>query len=354
MAYINNITLPNSSSYDLQDKRIYIYRTVTGTAAVTTSPYYCSRYSVTDDSISAYEDGMVVCIKVPVAGNGTYGTALQINSLGYKPIVYGTNSMVGTRYPVNGVIWAVYNSTQTGSLYLNSASASSVTGCWQVMDYDANTTYSNGTKELLDAGTNTTKRVWQADVLASYVTSYVSGQLSGLAGALLYKGTIGTGGTVTSLPATHAIGDTYVVSTAGTYADKACEVGDMVICNVAGTSANNAHWTIVNGENQVTDNNPTLAWGTKSKVATIDGVDINVTMPSNPNSDTKNTAGSTDTSSKIYLIGATSQAANPQTYSDNEIYATSGVLTTKSVQVGGTSATMQYNSTLQAIEFVFA
>ena len=70
--------------------------------------------------------------------------------------------------------------------------------------------------------------------------------------------------------------------------------------------------------------------------------------------DTKNTAGSTDTSSKIYLIGATSQAANPQTYSDNEVYATSGVLTTKSVQVGGTAATMQYNSTDKCIEFVFA
>lgn len=72
-----------------------------------------------------------------------------------------------------------------------------------------------------------------------------------------------------------------------------------------------------------------------------------------PNSDTKNTAGSTDTSSKIFLIGATSQAANPQTYSDNEVYATSGVLTTKSVQVGGGSATMQYNSTTQSIDFVF-
>ena len=70
--------------------------------------------------------------------------------------------------------------------------------------------------------------------------------------------------------------------------------------------------------------------------------------------DTKNTAGSTDTSSKIFLIGATSQAANPQTYSDNEVYATSGVLTTKSVQVGGTAATMQYNSTDKCIEFVFA
>ena len=39
-----------------------------------------------------------------------------------------------------------------------------------------------------------------------------------------------------------------------------------------------------------------------------------------PSSDTKNTAGSTDTSSKIYLIGATSQAANPQTYSQDTAY----------------------------------
>lgn len=36
--------------------------------------------------------------------------------------------------------------------------------------------------------------------------------------------------------------------------------------------------------------------------------------------DTKNTAGSTDTSSKIFLIGAVSQAANPQTYSHDTVY----------------------------------
>lgn len=36
--------------------------------------------------------------------------------------------------------------------------------------------------------------------------------------------------------------------------------------------------------------------------------------------DTKNTAGSTDTSNKIFLIGATSQAANPQTYSHDTAY----------------------------------
>ena len=36
--------------------------------------------------------------------------------------------------------------------------------------------------------------------------------------------------------------------------------------------------------------------------------------------DTKNTAGSTDTDSKIYLVGATSQSTNPQTFSHVEVY----------------------------------
>lgn len=36
--------------------------------------------------------------------------------------------------------------------------------------------------------------------------------------------------------------------------------------------------------------------------------------------DTKNTAGSSDTSNKIFLVGATSQAANPQTYSHDTAY----------------------------------
>ena len=69
--------------------------------------------------------------------------------------------------------------------------------------------------------------------------------------------------------------------------------------------------------------------------------------------DTKNTAGSTDTSSKIYLIGATSQAANPQTYSDNEVYVTSGAMTAKLYSLG-TYATMEYNSTDNCIEFNFS
>ena len=50
--------------------------------------------------------------------------------------------------------------------------------------------------------------------------------------------------------------------------------------------------------------------------------------------DTKNTAGSTNTSSKIFLVGATSQATNPQTYSHDTAYVgTDGCLYSNSTRV---------------------
>ena len=42
--------------------------------------------------------------------------------------------------------------------------------------------------------------------------------------------------------------------------------------------------------------------------------------------DTKNTAGSTNNTSKLFLIGATSQAANPQTYSHSGVYEQNGTM----------------------------
>lgn len=77
-------------------------------------------------------------------------------------------------------------------------------------------------------------------------------------------------------------------------------------------------------------------------------------------SNTKNTAGSTDTSSEIYLVGATSQAANPQTYSHdtarvraNGRIVGSGYEFAVASAMGTTKATMVYDSTLEAIAFQF-
>lgn len=76
--------------------------------------------------------------------------------------------------------------------------------------------------------------------------AYVDGLL-GANDAMIFKGTIGAGGTVTALPTTHSAGWTYKVITAGTYAGKVCEVGDMIIAiaNRSGTGNTNADWAVV-------------------------------------------------------------------------------------------------------------
>lgn len=73
--------------------------------------------------------------------------------------------------------------------------------------------------------------------------------------------------------------------------------------------------------------------GTTFTATRLDGTSFTFTQQDNDH-DTKNTAGSTDTSSKIFLIGATSQAANPQTYSHDTAYVgTDGCLYSGSKKV---------------------
>ena len=64
----------------------------------------------------------------------------------------------------------------------------------------------------------------------------------------------------------------------------------------------------------------TLSWGTEVTLATIAGQAIKAKLPANPNIDTKNTAGSTNTSSKLFLVGTTSQTSSSQTYSHDTVY----------------------------------
>ena len=81
----------------------------------------------------------------------------------------------------------------------------------------------------------------------------------------------------------------------------------------------------------VTNGGNTANWGASVTVGSVAGTNLTFTMPSNPNTDTKNTAGSTNTTSTIYLIGATSQAANPVTYSNSSVYVNNGELTASKV-----------------------
>lgn len=132
---ISKINIGNNN-YDINAIH---YTTGTGTAAVTTSPYNFAKWDCTINSVTELYDGLTVVYKVPVAGNGSYGTGFQINNLGYHPVVRTTNAMISTRYAVNANILMVYVSNISGTWYNNSASSSTKTGCWVVVnDSDSN------------------------------------------------------------------------------------------------------------------------------------------------------------------------------------------------------------------------
>lgn len=121
--------------------------------------------------------------------------------------------------------------------------------------------------------------------------------------------------------------------------------------NVTG-SGTSGYLAKFNGANTIT-NGPALGSATTTYLRN----DGSWATPTN----TLNTAGSTDTSSEIYLIGATSQGANPQTYShdtarvrSNGRIVGSGYEFATASAMGTTKATMVYDSTLEAVAFQFS
>lgn len=99
--------------------------------------------------------------------------------------------------------------------------------------------------------------------------------------------------------------------------------------------------------------------GNFKAVSTVASQGLNDTEKSNArtnigagtsSSDTKNTAGTTNSTSKLFLAGATSQAANPQTYSNVNCYAQNGALYSNSLQVATdawtSTATVQSDMTV--------
>ena len=73
----------------------------------------------------------------------------------------------------------------------------------------------------------------------TYATqSYVNTAISNLPEPMVFKGTLGTNGTITSLPTASSSneGHTYKVITAGTYASQSAKVGDIFVCGNDGST----------------------------------------------------------------------------------------------------------------------
>ena len=179
-----------------------------------------------------------------------YLTFSSTNTTGTDQLYKATNLYFN---PSSGALYATSlyrNGTELGSIFapISHASSSTTYGAGNATLYghlklsdsitDSGSGVANGTaatpKAIFDAITNA----------KAYADSILSNN-----DAMVFKGTIGTGGTVTQLPFTnYSAGWTYRVVTAGTYAGVVCEVGDLIISikdgPSTGTAVVNADWTV--------------------------------------------------------------------------------------------------------------
>ena len=119
-----------------------------------------------------------------------------------------------------------------------------------------------------------------------------------LSSAMVFKGTLGTGGTITSLPSAtvDTVGDTYKVITAGTYASIAAKVGDVFVCSSAPA------WVLIPSGDEPSGTVTNIATGTG---LTGGPITSSGTIAVNMSSTKLGTTGATGTSantSKVYGV----------------------------------------------------
>lgn len=107
----------------------------------TSGQYLSTKWEGTIPGITVPINGLKIAYRIATnTGVATAGAVLSIDGgTTYHPVVYNVNSVISTRYSVGSTILLTYNNTQTASAYLTSNTKTTITGCWQAMDYDANT-----------------------------------------------------------------------------------------------------------------------------------------------------------------------------------------------------------------------
>lgn len=157
-----------------------------------------------------------------IKGNNTAGTANAVDL---------TAAQAKTLLSLNNVTNDAQVKKSASSTNGNIPTWSGTTGDSLGAGYSVETTLSGGTSAIP-----------RADAVKTYVDN-----LLGANDAMIFKGTLGTGGTITAIPTTYSVGWTYKVITAGTYAGNVCEIGDLIIAIVDRTGTGNANtdWVVI-------------------------------------------------------------------------------------------------------------
>ena len=273
--------------------------------------------TIQDSQAFSLINGITIHIKFTYHNEATNPT-LNVNSTGAKAIkMYGTSAT---------------GKTATASWYDGSVVSFTYDGTnWIQNDYkvNTNTTYSAGTGLSLSSTTfnhsnsvtaQTTQAVYPIKIdaqghISAYGTSPTTLSGYGITDANIdangkitlgsssitpltssstldatkLSGTIPSGcytNTKNTTGADNTTSKIYLVGpTDQTTSNGSARTYSNVNCYASGGKLYSNGSVVLTAHQSVTDNNPTLAWSTKSKVATIGSTDIHVTMPSNPNTD---------------------------------------------------------------------
>ena len=133
------VTLPDAGLHYVDSSNMTV---VAGSS--TSSAYLATKWSIANvDGITTPTDGMSISLRTPAAGYSG-GILLSIDGgTTYHPIVRNVNSLVTTHYAEGSTLILTFNPTQTADPYTTAGTTTTVTGCWQIADYDSNTTYTN-------------------------------------------------------------------------------------------------------------------------------------------------------------------------------------------------------------------
>ncbi len=184
-----------------------------------------------------------------------------------------------------------------------------------------------------------------------YVNTAISNAIAA-SDAMIFKGTLGTGGTITTLPTTYKTGWTYRVISAGTYAGQQCEIGDLVIALVdrSGSGNVNSDWTVaqtnINGAiTNMSGSNPIQVTGSGSS-RTVQHMTSGVTAGTYRSVTVNNMGHVIDGSNPVTDIAEggtnnTSFTNNTVIIYDGNKLASSGITTTKLNYLSGVTSDIQ-------------
>ena len=277
-----------------------------------------TRYNATEGNLSAtYFDTLIngVTVYIQFTDSNTHANpTLKVGGTNAKPMhrvlgtavgttqeqSWGAGAIVGFTYveaaASNTGAWVMSSSTDANTTYTFAEGTNN--GAFTVTESSAYATAAQGTLATnampksggeftgnvsFASGKTLTVNTPSADSHAAtkkYVDDAI-GDVLGAADAVVFKGTLGEGGTITTVPngksnnssapvdQTYQAGWTYKIITAGTYAGKPCEAGDLLIAihdSVSGqTAINNDHWTVAQGNLDGTVN--TVNGGTSGSLA---------------------------------------------------------------------------------------